>query len=107
VGLRVHPAQGGFYLLLDFSPFAEQLAQRDLSSDSRLCERLLDETGVALLPGSSFGMRSEVLTARMAYVDFDGRAALQAWEANQFLASPHAKKMLQGIAAISNWLHNC
>lgn len=106
-GISVHPPQGGFYLLLDFSPFAEQLAGRAVSSDSQLCERLLDETGVALLPGSSFGMTSQALTARMAYVDFDGRAALQAFAANEFQAAVNAGKMLQGIAAISNWLHKC
>lgn len=106
-GLRVHPPQGGFYLLLDFSPFAERLAQRGLSSDTELCERLLGETGVALLPGSSFGVQSDALTARLAYVDFDGRAALQAYDENHFRVAVYAAKMLEGIAAISNWLRNC
>ncbi len=106
-GLRVHPPQGGFYLLLDFSPFADQLARRGLSSDKRLCERLLEESGVALLPGSSFGMQSEALTARLAYVDFDGRAALRDFAACQFRAARHAANMLQGIAEISNWLRSC
>ena len=106
-GLRVHPPQGGFYLLLDFTPFSEDLVKRGLSTDSRLCQRLLKETGVALLPGSSFGMQSQALTARLAYVDFDGQAALEAMDTRQFRAANHAGNMLQGIAAISNWLHNC
>lgn len=106
-GLRVHPPQGGFYLLLDFSPFSEPLAQRGLSSDNLLCERLLEDTGVALLPGSAFGVQSKALTARMAYVDFDGQAALEAMDTRRFRTANHACKMLQGIAAISNWLHNC
>ena len=43
-----------------------------------LCERLLEDTGVAILPGHHFGRPAEELTARIAYVNFDGGAALQA-----------------------------
>jgi len=43
-----------------------------------LCERLLDETGVAILPGSDFGRPPEELTARLAYVNFNGKKALEA-----------------------------
>ena len=37
-------------------------------------------TGVSLLPGSSFGTSSSSLTFRLAFVDFDGKAALSASE---------------------------
>ena len=78
----MHPPQDGFYLLFDFSSFAEELANRNISTDTQLCDRLLNEQGVALLPGKAFGMSSEALTARLAYVDFDGLAALQEAEGN-------------------------
>ena len=77
-GLRVHPPQGGFYLLLDFSPFKRALARRGISTDEQVCENLLEERGVALLPGKAFGLPTEAMTARMAYVDFDGASALNA-----------------------------
>jgi aspartate aminotransferase len=79
-GLRVHPPEGGFYLFLDFSPMAQKLAGRGIRSNQALCARLLEESGVALLPGAAFGRRPEELTARMAYVDFDGAKALTASE---------------------------
>lgn len=79
-GLRVHPPAGAFYLFLDFSPFAEPLRERGITTSDTLCERLLIETGVAILPGSSFGRPPGELTARMAYVDFDGARALTAAE---------------------------
>ena len=41
-------------------------------------EKLLEETGVAILPGSAFGRPETELTARMAYVDFDGAKMLTA-----------------------------
>ena len=65
-----------FYLLIDFSAFAERLRERGIERDSELTERLLEETGVALLPGSNFGIGAGALTARLSYVDFDGALAL-------------------------------
>ncbi|MCY3780246.1 MAG: aminotransferase class I/II-fold pyridoxal phosphate-dependent enzyme [Chloroflexi bacterium] len=103
-GLRLHSPQGGFYLLLDFSPFAQPLAQRGISTDELLCDRLLDESGVALLPGTAFGMPAEALAARLAYVDFDGEAALQDGEDFDAHVGLHAAKMLEGIAALDAWL---
>jgi aspartate aminotransferase len=54
------------------------LAARGIHTSEQLCERLLEETGVAILPGSSFGRPAQELTARLAYVDFDGARALEA-----------------------------
>ncbi|MBD3401286.1 aminotransferase class I/II-fold pyridoxal phosphate-dependent enzyme [candidate division GN15 bacterium] len=78
--IRVHAPVGGFYLFLDFTPLAAQLAARGIVDSAALCEQLLEDTGVAILPGESFTRPSEELTARMAYVDFDGAKALTASE---------------------------
>ena len=72
--------QGAFYLFPDFSPLADRLAARGITSAPQLCARLLDETGVAVLPGSDFGRPLTELTARLAYVNFDGAQALAAAE---------------------------
>ena len=103
-GVRAHPPEGGFYLLLDCSPFTESLLARGIESGSQLCERLLAETGVALLPGESFGLPASSYTARLAYVDFDGDATLRDADRIESTASVHAAKMLQGIRALSEWL---
>jgi aspartate aminotransferase len=79
-GLRIHPPEGAFYLFLDFTPLSERLAERGINDSKVLCERLLTETGVALLPGIEFERPPGELTARLAYVDFDGSAALAASE---------------------------
>lgn len=103
-GIRAHAPQGGFYLLLDFSAFSEWLAERGICSDSQLCERLLADTGVALLPGGAFGMPADSFTARLAYVDFDGEAALRDADRIEATATEHAAKMLEGLAALREWL---
>lgn len=77
-GARLLPAEGGFYLFPDFSPLRAPLAARGILTSHELCEQLLEDTGVAMLPGSEFGRPPDELTVRIAFVDFDGRAALAA-----------------------------
>ena len=48
-----HPAQGSFYCLPDFSRVIESLD--DVDDDQQLGDWLLDELGVAMVPGSAFG----------------------------------------------------
>ncbi|HEX5131644.1 MAG TPA: aminotransferase class I/II-fold pyridoxal phosphate-dependent enzyme [Candidatus Krumholzibacteria bacterium] len=66
---------GGFYLFPDFTPLSPRLAERGIRTSRQMCEKLLDETGVAALPGSEFGRPTNELTMRIAYVDFDGARA--------------------------------
>jgi len=77
-GVRCPLPQGGFYLFPDFTPLSEQLAARGVVDGPSLCREALDQTGVAFLPGSEFGRPRTELTARLAYVNFDGEAALAA-----------------------------
>lgn len=79
-GVLVERPQGAFYLFPDFTPFAESLRARGIRDSGQFCARLLDETGVAILPGSEFGRPREEFTARLAFVDFDGARALAAAE---------------------------
>lgn len=75
-GAQLHPAAGGFYLFPRFETQRDRLAARGIVDNGSLCERLLEETGVATLPGSCFGRPPEELSLRLAYVDFDGDVAL-------------------------------
>ena len=47
----VTPPQGAFYFFLDFRPLK--------MSSLEICERVLDEAGVGLVPGSAFGSQGE------------------------------------------------
>jgi aspartate aminotransferase len=102
---------GGFYVFPDFTPHAAKLAKRGITTSESLTRRLLDETGVALLPGSAFGRPESELTARLAYVDFDGAKALSAVTVipreqpldDTFLRR-QAPRVLGAIEAIGRWL---
>lgn len=76
--VKVVAPQGGFYLFPDFSHFIDRLRAIDVKTSDDLCNRILEETGVAILPGRDFGRPKYELTARMAYVNFEGKKALQA-----------------------------
>ena len=76
-GIRTARPRGGFYLFPDFRSKAKQLRAKGIRTSPELCERLLDETGVATLPGSAFGRDPEELTVRISYVNFDGARALE------------------------------
>jgi aspartate aminotransferase len=111
-GVSVHVPEGAFYLFLDFSPLREQLAGRGITDGSTLCSHLLAETGVAILPGVSFARADDELTARLAYVDFAGDAALAASEnipLDQGLPSDfiehRCERVLQGVDRLVEWLH--
>jgi len=69
---------GAFYLFPDFGVYREKLARRGIFTSVELCAKLLEETGIAMLPGHEFGRDPAELTARIALVDFDGDAALEA-----------------------------
>ena len=71
-GISTPKPEGGFYLFCNFKKHATKLKKRGITTSNDLVQKLLEETGVALLPGSVFGRPEEELTTRLAYVDFDG-----------------------------------
>jgi len=109
-GMVAHAPEGGFYLFLDFSPLAESFKHQGISTSNQLCERLLADTGIALLPGDAFGMESSHLSARLAYVEFDGVAALAASEKlglqnklDETFLRQHLAKTVRGIEQLCRW----
>ena len=69
---------GAFYIFPDFGTYREALASRGIVTSVELCNMLLEETGIAMLPGHEFGSDPSELTVRIALVDFDGSEALAA-----------------------------
>ncbi|MEM1082045.1 MAG: aminotransferase class I/II-fold pyridoxal phosphate-dependent enzyme, partial [Pseudomonadota bacterium] len=51
-GVHCEPGEGSFYVFADFS---DAIEQHGLGDDQALCEHLLEQAGVALVPGGAFG----------------------------------------------------
>ena len=111
-GATVDLPEGAFYLFPDLTPLAESLRTRGIHTNEELCERLLEDTGVAVLPGSAFGRALEEFTVRLAYVNFDGERALAAaTEAphplplQQDFLKAHCGRVVEAIERMCAWLH--
>lgn len=106
-GAVMSHAAGGFYLFPRFEPHRRGLVKRGIGDGYTLCERLLEETGVAVLPGSCFGRPAEEFSARLALVDFDGGPALQAAAAEtvdrEFLER-HCAPVTAAVSRIARWV---
>ncbi len=110
-GAKIRYPHGGFYVFPDFSLFREKLQRRNIHTSVDMCKRLLEDTGVAVLPGSEFGRKPEELTTRIAYVDFNGKAALDALSSipeNQPLSEEFLKtycgNVIKAIDRMCDWI---
>jgi aspartate aminotransferase len=110
-GVRVAPPDGAFYMLPDFEPLRARLEAKGSIDGTELCRNLLQETGVAMLPGSSFGRPKRELTTRIALVDFDGARALAAAEQqasdqplpDDFLPT-YCERVVEAVEQICDWI---
>ena len=99
--IKVHPPEGGFYIFPDFSFYKDRLNKRGILTSNQLCERLLEKTGVALLPATAFGFNDDYLAARLAYVDF-----VEPEDRKIFNLDSDCPNIIYGIEKICNYIEN-
>jgi aspartate aminotransferase len=105
-GAVLSPASGGFYLFPRFEGRRQSLEDRGIGDAPTFCERLLDDTGVAVLPGNCFGRPSRELSLRMAMVDFDGASALRHAADNTIdedFVRQHCARVTDAVDRMSEW----
>jgi aspartate aminotransferase len=109
--VKVPEFQGAFYLFPNFEHYREKLIKKGIYTSVELCDHILEDTGVAMLPGRDFGRQPEELTVRIAYVDFDGAAALAAEaecdkhkEINGDFLTKNCGKIVTATEKLCNWL---
>ncbi len=88
MGFSLAKPEGAFYCFPSLHRMKEKLLEQDITSSRELVNLLLKEYQVATLSGSSFGMPKEEMALRMAYIDYDGRAALHYYRKNQGQVDP-------------------
>lgn len=103
---------GAFYFFINFEHYREQLRKRKIYTATELCRTLINDTGVAILPGSDFGRPPEELTARLAYVDFNGSTALQnsykitnRKTLNSDFVLQNCPRLITAVDKIAEWLN--
>ena len=98
--INITKPEGGFYLFPEFT-------NAKFSSSSEMCKDILNKTGVALLPGSDFGLAPNKLVARLSYTDFDGANFLRNTLGRNTLDNDdlikNAPNIVDGVAALKEW----
>ena len=99
----INPPQGAFYLMPEFK-------NKRYKNSSKLCEAILNETGVAMLPGSDFGFKSKKMLTRLSYTDFDGteffRNIKDYNSISDSMIEKYAPNVVEGVNRLSNWAKN-
>ena len=98
--VSINKPEGGFYLMPEFS-------NEKFLDSTAMCSNLLKETGVALLPGSSFGFSKKRMIARLSFTDFNGDEFMQnsgkLKNIDQKLISKYAPKIIEGVEKLKSW----
>ena len=72
-----------------------------------MCKDILNKTGVALLPGSDFGLDKNKMIARLSYTDFDGSVFLNNTAGSKKLDNADIKKyapnIVDGVSILKEW----
>ena len=98
--ILINKTQGGFYLMPEF-------LNKKFKSSSEMCDSILNDTGVALLPGSDFGFDETKMLARLGFTDFDGQEFMNKIKDNQKIENDHianlAPKIIEGVDKLKKW----
>ena len=98
--VNIAKPEGGFYLFPEF-------INAKFSSSSEMCKDILDKTGVALLPGSDFGLDEKKMIARLSYTDFNGDNFLKNTVGSKILDTDDLKKyapnVVEGTSKLKEW----
>jgi len=98
--INVTKPEGGFYLFPEFT-------NTKFSSSSEMCKDILNKTGVALLPGSDFGLDNNKMLARLSFTDFNGASFLKNTLGSKKLDDADLKKnapnIVNGVSALKEW----
>ena len=92
--------EGGFYLFPEFM-------NAKFSSSSEMCKDILNKTGVALLPGSDFGLDNNKMVVRLSYTDFDGsnflKNTLDSKNLDKVDLEKYAPNIVEGVIKLKAW----
>jgi len=98
--INISKPEGGFYLFPEFT-------KAKFLSSSDMCKDILEKTGVALLPGSDFGLDNKRMIARLSYTDFDGINFLKNTSGSKNPDNDDLKKyapnIVDGVLKLKEW----
>jgi aspartate/methionine/tyrosine aminotransferase len=99
--------EASWYIFIDLSFFNDSLQKREIYTSKELCNELLNDINIAILPGECFGIPANNYTARLCLVDFNGCQALENIPDNNIITDEwlqlYCKKCIYGIHKLCEW----
>ncbi len=99
----INKPQGGFYIMPEF-------LDKKFKNSEEMCTNLLNDTGVAILPGSDFGFSKDRLIARLSFTDFDGENFMdnlsKEKKLDYSLINKFAPKVVEGTKRLKAWVES-
>ena len=84
-----------------------EFLNKKFNTSSEMCDNILKETSVALLPGSDFGFDKNQMLARLSFTDFDGQEFMKQTQNGQAidknLILKLAPKIVEGVDKLKKW----
>jgi aspartate/methionine/tyrosine aminotransferase len=93
-------------MLCDFSDVIK--LSNEISNSTSLCLKILNDIGFAMVAGSDFGINEKHFISRLAFVDFDGKKAMELANNQSSLSDEFLKKacpnIVNGINDLKDWV---
>ena len=84
-----------------------EFLNKKYNSSSEMCDSILNDTGVALLPGSDFGFDKKQMLARLSFTDFNGQKFMKGIKDNEKIdidkINEFAPKIVDGVNKLKKW----
>jgi len=106
-GIITAQPEGGFYLFIDLENYRERLNHKGIHTCKEAYNLILAETGVAVIPGEDFMRNPEELSARVAYIDFDGDKVLSDIYnngLNEDIILDGCHNTIEAMEVLANWV---
>jgi len=104
INVQCTKSEGAFYMVIGFNRFKEQLSKKNITTSSDLAHYMLENFGVAMLPGVDFGFQEDDLFFRIAFVDFDGKQVMNAYQKHSkidtLFIKEHCPSIYNGVAQV-------
>ena len=98
--ILINEPKGGFYMMPEF-------LNNKFKTSSEMCDSILKDTGVALLPGFDFGFSSNKMLARLSFTDFNGQEFMEGIDDDKLIdeitINKFAPKIVEGVEKLKKW----
>ncbi len=111
-GIKATKPKGGFYFFADFNELKKDLKRKKIKTSNQLAESLLSHPfHIAVITGDSVMLKENNFSARIAFVDFNGKQVYENYkkqkpktdlEKNKFIKQ-NMPKMINAVSSLKKW----